>query len=42
MRSLDKICNRKSNHKGREEQTLLTQATDNDEWFIGVWGSKSL
>lgn len=43
MRSLDKICNSKVKLLGkvREEQTLLTAATDNDELFIDVCGEEN-
>lgn len=43
MRSLGKICNGKVKLLGkvREEQTLLTAATDNDELFIHACGEEN-
>lgn len=43
MRSLDKICNGKVKLLGkvREEQALLTAATDNDELFIHACGEEN-
>lgn len=43
MRSLGKICNGKVKLLGkvREEQTLLTAATDNEELFIHACGEEN-